>query len=268
MASTSGWRSPPRDRPRPSRDRGPRPRRSAELSPHHGRLFGHLHDDVTPKLAFAAPGRALLRTKGVSPADVLGALDEQRDAPREPTRCVLADEPARSPADRPLKVTDRLAAFLLGEPVGAAPPVAVYRHSRCRPLDPGRASRSRESRGAARGPGTAAARGGRDDALALLRRARPSLVLVPLDEAARREEVADPGSCRALEDRVLCFEGSSGTPRPTRESGRRHDLAPSGERARERRRQPRRGTARSATGRWSFARSSAARVRRARRRLA
>jgi ATPase family associated with various cellular activities (AAA) len=93
-----------------------------ELSPHYGRLYGYLHDDVTRKLASPRLVVRLLGEGGVDPEPVW-----QSFAGSSPLRCtgaiaLLEPRSAVPLADRAAKVSDRLVAHLIGarldEPVG------------------------------------------------------------------------------------------------------------------------------------------------------
>ncbi len=85
-----------------------------ELHPRFGRLYAYLQDDVTRRLASPRLAADLLAGPGVTRSDVLacfspGATLQRTGAIRMPT-----PEATTTLADRPVKVADRLAAFLLG----------------------------------------------------------------------------------------------------------------------------------------------------------
>jgi hypothetical protein len=93
-----------------------------ELHPRYGRLYAYLQDDVTRRLASPRLAADLLSGDGVERSDVLGCFEpgaplSRRGAIRMPTT-----DATITLADRPVKVADRLAAFLLGagELAGAA----------------------------------------------------------------------------------------------------------------------------------------------------
>src|SRR3954452_22245152 len=93
-----------------------------ELDPRYGRLFAYLHDDVTRRLA--------------SPRLVAHLLAGDRGAPRDVLACFRSDAPLRRRGairfiegdgtvplgDRPTKLADPLAAFLLGLEAPLDPP--------------------------------------------------------------------------------------------------------------------------------------------------
>jgi ATPase family protein associated with various cellular activities (AAA)/winged helix domain-containing protein len=85
-----------------------------ELHPRFGRLYAYLQDDVTRRLASPRLAADLLSGDGVAPSDVLACFSP--GAPLERTGAVRmpAADATATLADRPVKVADRLAAFLLG----------------------------------------------------------------------------------------------------------------------------------------------------------
>ena len=85
-----------------------------ELHPRFGRLYAYLQDDVTRRLASPRLAADLLAGEFVARSDVLTCFGP--DAPlsrRGAIRLPPADATATL-ADRPIKVADRLTAFLLG----------------------------------------------------------------------------------------------------------------------------------------------------------
>ncbi len=85
-----------------------------ELQPRYGRLYAYLQDDVTRRLASPRLAAELLAGEGVHPADVLSCFEPgSRLSSGGAIRLVAADA-TTTLADRPVKVTDRLVAFLLG----------------------------------------------------------------------------------------------------------------------------------------------------------
>ena len=85
-----------------------------ELQPRYGRLYAYLQDDVTRRLASPRLAAELLAGEGVHPADVLSCFEPgSRLSSGGAIRLVAADVTATL-ADRPVKVADRLVAFLLG----------------------------------------------------------------------------------------------------------------------------------------------------------
>src|SRR3954469_6165741 len=99
-----------------------------ELDPRYGRLFAYLHDDVTRRLASPRLVANLLAGDGVSHSDILACF--RSDAPlrrRGAIRFVEGDGTVPL-GDRPAKLADPLAPFLLrlaaplDPPSGATPP--------------------------------------------------------------------------------------------------------------------------------------------------
>ena len=89
--------------------------RRPELQPRYGRLYAYLQDDVTRRLASPRLAAELLAGEGVHPADVLACFEPGCPPGRSggAIRLIAADATATL-ADRPVKVADRLVAFLLG----------------------------------------------------------------------------------------------------------------------------------------------------------
>jgi hypothetical protein len=85
-----------------------------ELQPRYGRLYAYLQDDVTRRLASPRLAAELLAGEGVSPADVLSCFEPGSRLSRCGALRVVAAETTATLADRPVKVADRLVAFLLG----------------------------------------------------------------------------------------------------------------------------------------------------------
>ncbi|HEY2318984.1 MAG TPA: ATP-binding protein [Solirubrobacteraceae bacterium] len=85
-----------------------------ELQPSYGRLYAYLQDDVTRRLATPRLAAELLCGEGVHSADVLACFEPaSRLSSGGALRLITADATATL-ADRPVKVADRLVAFLLG----------------------------------------------------------------------------------------------------------------------------------------------------------
>jgi ATPase family associated with various cellular activities (AAA) len=85
-----------------------------ELQPRYGRLYAYLQDDVTRRLASPRLAAELLCGEGVHAADVLACFEPaSRLSSGGAIRLITADA-TTTLADRPVKVADRLAAFLLG----------------------------------------------------------------------------------------------------------------------------------------------------------
>ncbi|HYZ80867.1 MAG TPA: ATP-binding protein [Solirubrobacteraceae bacterium] len=85
-----------------------------ELQPRYGRLYAYLQDDVTRRLASPRLPTELLCGDGVHAADVLACFEPgSRLVSGGAVRLITADATVTL-ADRPVKVADRLVAFLLG----------------------------------------------------------------------------------------------------------------------------------------------------------
>src|SRR3954452_25264935 len=84
-----------------------------ELNPRFGRLFAYLQDDVTRKLPSPRLVGHLLEGDGVSAADVMTSLDREAPLRRVGALRLMGEAPTPL-AERPIKVADRLAAYLLG----------------------------------------------------------------------------------------------------------------------------------------------------------
>jgi hypothetical protein len=85
-----------------------------ELHPRYGRLYAYLQDDVTRRLATPRLAADLLSGDGVQRTDVLGCFEPNGPLARGGAIRMPAVEATTTLADRPVKVADRLAAFLLG----------------------------------------------------------------------------------------------------------------------------------------------------------
>ena len=179
-----------------------------ELDPRFGRLYAYLHDDVTRKLASPRLAADLLSDEALPRAEVLA-----RFAPGAPL-CLrgalrlLPGEPATALADRPVKVSDRLAAFLLGA-VDLADAVAgaALRHAWPDELT-GRAEATERLRlllaADTRLPLVAC---GPDAGGVLAAAASAPVVLLGARELERGDALADARLAAALEGGLLCIDG-------------------------------------------------------------
>ena len=178
-----------------------------ELDPRYGRLYGYLHDDLARGLTTPRLLGALLAGEGVAPADVMACLAEDAPLLRRGALRFVEAGPAAPAADRPLKVADRLAAFLLGTRLAPGAAAAQLRRIDPGGVDPGRAdevARIAEVHTArshlpllVAGP----------DAPALLARALGcGLALLAVSDTVRAEAIADAELACALEDRVLVLD--------------------------------------------------------------
>ena len=84
-----------------------------ELQPRFGRLYAYLHDDVTRRLASPRLAADLLSGDGVERSDVLACFGPGTPLARSGALRMPTSEATTMLADRPVKVADRLAAFLL-----------------------------------------------------------------------------------------------------------------------------------------------------------
>jgi hypothetical protein len=85
-----------------------------ELQPRYGRLYAYLQDDVTRRLASPRLAAELLAGDGVHASDVLSCFEPGSRLSSGGAIRLVTSDPATTLADRPVKVADRLVAFLLG----------------------------------------------------------------------------------------------------------------------------------------------------------
>jgi len=85
-----------------------------ELHPRYGRLYAYLQDDVTRRLASPRLAADLLAGDGVRRDDVLACFGPASALARAGAIRLPAVDATATLADRPVKVADRLAAYLLG----------------------------------------------------------------------------------------------------------------------------------------------------------
>jgi hypothetical protein len=179
-----------------------------ELSPGYGRLYAYLHDDVTRKLPSPGLIARLLDGDGVSHTDVLERLGH--DAPlRSRGAVTLVDERGQVPlGDRPIRLSDALAAFLLGAPLDQ--PATDGRIRRVpRPMhDPGRPRVVAELRALMEVESRLPILVTGPDAPSLVAVAmgRP-LVLVDVADIGDADLMRDAALFAALEGRAVCFDG-------------------------------------------------------------
>ena len=91
-----------------------------ELHPRYGFLYAYLQDDVTRRLASPRLVADLLEGAGVDRADVLTSFGVAARLSRAGALRLLQPDGPVALADRPVKVADRLAAYLLGAGGGLA----------------------------------------------------------------------------------------------------------------------------------------------------
>src|SRR3954468_15037233 len=108
-----------------------------ELNPRFGRLYAYLQDDVTRKLPSPRLVGHLLEGEGLSAADVMTSLDRDRPLRGHGALKLMGD--ATTPlAERPIKVADRLASFLVGARMDELPAPLRMRLVPMPVHDPGR----------------------------------------------------------------------------------------------------------------------------------
>ena len=179
-----------------------------ELHPRFGRLYAYLQDDVTRRLASPRLAADLLAGEFVARSDVLSCFGP--DAPlsrRGAIRLPPADATATL-ADRPIKVADRLTAFLLGAGDLAEAAAGV----RLRRRDPHPVSGREES--VQRISMLLATRTrlplvvcGPDSGAILAAAAGIPLVLIGVRELERPDAIADARLAAALGQGLLCVDG-------------------------------------------------------------
>jgi ATPase family associated with various cellular activities (AAA) len=178
-----------------------------ELNPRFGRLYAYLQDDVTRKLPSPRLVGHLLEGEGVSAADVMTSFELRAPLRRLGAVRLLGD--AQTPlAERPIKVADRLAAFLLGARMDELPTPARMRLVPMPAHDPGRDHAVSAVTAMLRHDSTLPAVLAGPDAESLLAKAygRP-LVVVHVRDMESREAIAEAMLASAMEDRPLVFEG-------------------------------------------------------------
>jgi ATPase family associated with various cellular activities (AAA)/Winged helix domain, variant len=180
-----------------------------ELDPRYGRLFAYLHDDVTRRLASPRLVANLLAGDGVSHSDILACF--RSDAPlrrRGAIRFVEGDGTVPL-GDRPAKLADPLAAFLLGLEAPLDPPSGGRLRRQPIPTTfPGREETVEELRRllATDSMLPLVVAGADADAMVALAAERP-LLLCDVRELSKPDVMADAALCCALEGRQLCGSG-------------------------------------------------------------
>jgi hypothetical protein len=184
-----------------------------ELHPRYGRLYAYLQDDVTKRLPSPRLVANLLAGEGVDARDVFDCFaPNRRLVALGALRLLHTDQPMPL-ADRPVKVADRLAAFLLGAGEGfleAGAPAALRRFpfqrdgaGRQEVIDEVRRLLAADTRL----PLTVC---GPDAAAIVATAAGSSLVLLDVRELIRPEALADAMLAGALEHALVCFDGLDG----------------------------------------------------------
>jgi hypothetical protein len=181
-----------------------------ELHPRYERLYAYLQDDVTRRLASPRLAADLLCGDGVARRDVLACFGADAPLQRLGAIELLAGEGNLALAARPVKVAERLAAFLLGAEGGLAEtgaPVALRRVA----VPAGSVGRE-HARSEVRRLLAAESRlpllvCGPDAAAIVAAAAEAALVLVSAADLARPEPLRDATLAAALEGALLCIDG-------------------------------------------------------------
>jgi AAA+ superfamily predicted ATPase len=189
-----------------------------ELHPRYGFLYAYLQDDVTRRLASPRLVADLLEDAGVDRADVLTSFGVSARLSRVGALRLLAPDGPVALADRPVKVADRLAAFLLGAGGGlaeAGAPAALRRVDPRLPV----AGRHEVVEEVARLLGvdtrlTLMVCG--PDAAAIVAAAAGPLLVFDVAALERAGVMADATLAAALEQRLLCIAGLDGLAPPDR----------------------------------------------------
>ena len=182
-----------------------------ELHPRYGRLYAYLQDDVTRRLPSPRLVAHMLSGEQVETHDVLDCFAPDARLMRIGALRLLAPDPALPLADRPIKLADRLAAFLLGagrglREIGA--PVTIRRIARDDPEIAGRQEVIEDVKRSLRAdtPLPLVVCGPDAPAITALAAGSP-LVLLDVRDLDRPEALADATLACALEHALLCFDG-------------------------------------------------------------
>ena len=189
-----------------------------ELHPRYGFLYAYLQDDVTRRLASPRLVADLLEGAGVDRADVLTSFGVSARLSRAGALRLLQPDGPVALADRPVKVADRLAAYLLGAGGGlaeAGAPAALRRVDPRLPV----AGRHEVVEEVARLLGVDTALtlmvcG--PDAAAIVAAAAGPLLVFDVAALERAGVMADATLAAALEQRLLCITGLDGLAPPDR----------------------------------------------------
>jgi AAA+ superfamily predicted ATPase len=188
-----------------------------ELHPRYGFLYAYLQDDVTRRLASPRLVADLLADAGVERADVLTCFGVSARLSRVGALRLLAPDGPVALADRPVKVADRLAAFLLGAGGGLAEAGAPAALRRVDPRVPGGRHEVVEEVARLLGVDTRLTLmvcG--PDAAAIVAAAAGPLLVFDVAALERAGAMADATLAAALEQRLLCISGLDGLAPPDR----------------------------------------------------
>ena len=179
-----------------------------EVSPRYGRLYAYLHDDVTRKLASPRLVARLLGGDGVGPSDVLACFAEDRPLRRRGAIRLLDAGGPIPLAERSVKVTDRLAAFLLSSRLDEPVRDGRLRRADLPAYDAGRAAAVEALRSLLTNETLLPVMVAGPDAETLLAVAleRP-LLLADITDLADADLMREAELAAAIEGRRLCFDG-------------------------------------------------------------
>jgi hypothetical protein len=179
-----------------------------ELNPRYGRLYAYLHDDVTRKLASPRLVARLLEGEGVGAADVLACFAAAAPLRRHGALRLLEAGGPIPLAERPVKVADRVAAFLLGSGLDESTRDGRLRRVRLPDFDPGRTEVVASLRGLLAIESALPLVVAGPDAPALLAAAleRP-VVLADVADVLDTEVMREAALAGALEHARLAFDG-------------------------------------------------------------
>ena len=181
-----------------------------ELHPRYGRLYAYLQDDVTRRLPSPRLVASLLTGEGVESHDVLACFAPDARLVSVGAVRLLEPDSAVPLADRPAKLADRLAAFILGAGTGlleAGAPVALRRvalRSGITGRDESVAEVARSLQADTHLPLVVC---GPDAAAIVATAAGRPLVLLDVRDLERPRALADATLAAALEHALLCFDG-------------------------------------------------------------
>ena len=178
-----------------------------ELNPRYGRLYAYLQDDVTRKLPSPRLVGHLLCGDGVSAGEVMMAFE--RTAPLRARGAIRLHGDAQTPlAERPIKLSNRLAAHLLGVGMDDPPAGGKLRMVLHPDHDPGRHEAVAALAATLAHPSSLPVVLAGPDAEALVARAfGRALVVAHIREVDSADTMAEAALIAALEDRPLVFEG-------------------------------------------------------------
>jgi AAA+ superfamily predicted ATPase len=181
-----------------------------ELDPRYARLYGYLQDDVTRRLASPRLAADLLCGDGVTRSDVLTCFGVHGRLQRAGAIELLAGDGHVMLADRPVKIAERLSAFLLSAGGGLAEAGSTTPLRRVPPAD-GAIGRPAVVDEVVRLLATETRVPlmvcGPDAAAVVTAAAGQGLVLLDARELGRDEPLRDATLACALECSLLCIDG-------------------------------------------------------------